>query len=126
MPGLGQAPLPIADGEVGATVAVFGHPDGQDDIRVSPASIRQQVNAVGRGLYGSALVRRSVYVLAADLAPGDSGAGLVNQDGEVVGRGLRHRPRPGHHRLRPHRRGAAPHPRGQRQPRPVDTGPCLG
>jgi S1-C subfamily serine protease len=85
VPGLGQAPLPIADGQVGTTVAVFGHPEGQDAVRVAPASIRQQVNAVGRGLYGSGLVRRSVYVLAAALHPGDSGAGLVNADGEVVG-----------------------------------------
>ena len=60
VPGLGQTPLPIADGEVGSTVAAFGHPDGQNDLRVAPVSIRQQVMAVGRGLYGSALVRRSV------------------------------------------------------------------
>jgi len=85
VPGLGQAPLPIADGEVGTTVAVFGHPKGQDAVRVAPASIRQQVRAVGRGLYGAEPVRRSVYVLASGLEPGDSGAGLVNADGEVVG-----------------------------------------
>ena len=85
VPGLGQTPLSIAAGAVGTTVAVFGHPGGQADVQVSPASIRQRVRAVGRGLYGSALVRRDVYVLAAELAPGDSGAGLVNEDGDVVG-----------------------------------------
>ncbi len=85
VPGLGQAPLAIAEGAVGTTVAVFGHPGGQADVRVSPASVRQQVRAVGRNLYGTDVVRRSVYILAADLAPGDSGAGLVNEDGQVVG-----------------------------------------
>ncbi len=85
VPGLGQAPLSIGSGAVGTTVAVFGHPGGQAAVRVSPASIRQQVRAVGRGLYGSAIVRRDVYVLAADLAPGDSGAGVVDEDGRVVG-----------------------------------------
>jgi S1-C subfamily serine protease len=125
VPGLGQAPLPIAEGEVGATVAVFGHPGGQNDIQVSPAAIRQQVRAVGRNLYGTALVRRSVYVLAAELAPGDSGAGLVNQDGEVVGVAFAIAPDRdttayalSAEELRPIV--------DQRQPRPVDTGPCLG
>ena len=125
VPGLGQAPLSITDGEVGATVAVFGHPGGQDDVRVAPVSIRQQVKAVGRGLYGSQLVRRSVYVLAADLAPGDSGAALVNQDGDVVGVAFAIAPDRDTtayaltaEELRPIVE--------QRQPRPVDTGPCLG
>jgi len=125
VPGLDQTPLAIADGAVGATVAVFGHPGGQDDLRVSPASIRQQVKAVGRGLYGYELVRRSVYVLAADLAPGDSGAALVDQDGRVVGVAFA---------IAPDRDTTAYALTAeevrpiieQRQPRPVDTGPCLG
>jgi S1-C subfamily serine protease len=52
---------------------------------VSPAAIRQQVNALGRDIYDLAITRRTVYVLASELAPGDSGAALVNADGEVVG-----------------------------------------
>ena len=90
-PAVGAGPGPAArwpspTARSGTTVAVFGHPGGQNAIQVSPASIRQQVKAVGRGLYGSALVRRSVYVLAADLAPGDSGAAPGERaTGEVVG-----------------------------------------
>jgi S1-C subfamily serine protease len=128
VPGLGQAPLGIADGAVGTTVAVFGHPRGQDEVRVSPASIRQQVKAVGRGLYGSALVRRSVYVLAADLANGDSGAGLVDERGLVVGMAFaiaKDRPDTTAYaltaeELRPVLADAG----GGRAS--VDTGPCLG
>jgi S1-C subfamily serine protease len=85
VPGLAQAPLNLATGKVGTTGAVFGHPEGQVRLEVSPAAIRQQVNALGKDLYLEGLTRRSVFVLAADLAPGDSGAGLVNAEGEVVG-----------------------------------------
>ena len=124
VPGLDQPPLTIATGAVGTTVAVFGHPGGQADISVSPASIRQQVRAVGRGLYGSAVVRRNVYVLAADLSPGDSGAGLVNEDGEVVGVAFA---------IAPDRDTTAYALTAEEMrpllettsPIPVDTGPCL-
>jgi len=85
VPDLSQAPLPIATGKVGSTAAVFGHPGGQDELRVAPAAIRQQVNALGRDLYSLNATRRNVFVLAARLHPGDSGAGLVNEAGEVVG-----------------------------------------
>lgn len=85
VPGLGQAPLTLADGRVGTTAAVFGHPQGQDPLEVSPASIRQQVNALGPDLYDLGVTRRAVFVLAADLAPGDSGGGLVDAVGRVVG-----------------------------------------
>lgn len=85
VPGLGQAPLPLAEGKVGTTGGVFGHPEGQAEVEISPAAIRQQVNALGQDLYELGLTRRTVYVLAADLAPGDSGGALVNAAGEVVG-----------------------------------------
>ena len=85
VPGLDQAPLPLASGKVGTNAAVFGHPEGQEPLEISPASIRQQVNALGPDLYELGLTRRTVYVLAAELAPGDSGAGLVDPQGQVVG-----------------------------------------
>jgi S1-C subfamily serine protease len=85
VPGLGQAPLPLASGKVGTTAAVFGHPEGQADLEVSPAAIRQQVNALGPDLYELGVTRRAVFVLASELAPGDSGAAVVDTDGQVVG-----------------------------------------
>jgi len=85
VPGLGQVPLPLATGRIGTAAAVFGHPGGQASLRVSPVAIRQQLNALGQDLYGLGVTRRTVYVLAAELEPGDSGGGLVNAEGEVVG-----------------------------------------
>jgi S1-C subfamily serine protease len=85
VPGLAQAPLPIATAKVGTEGAVFGHPNGQSALAITPAAIRQQVTAVGRDLYDSHETRRQVFILASDLAPGDSGGALANPAGAVVG-----------------------------------------
>lgn len=85
VPGLSQQPLAIGTGKVGQHGAVFGHPGGQDTIRVAPAAIRQRVDAVGRDLYDRSDTRRDVWILAADLRPGDSGGALVDTAGTVIG-----------------------------------------
>jgi S1-C subfamily serine protease len=85
VPGLGQAPLARAEGKVGETGAVYGHPNGQDPLFVAPAQIAQNVTAVGRDLYDSHQTSRNVYILSSVLHPGDSGAPLVNQAGAVLG-----------------------------------------
>lgn len=85
VPGLAQAPLPVGNSEVGDEGAVFGHPRGQDALEISPARIESKVNALGLDLYGDSRVRREVLVLAAALAPGDSGGALVDTAGNVVG-----------------------------------------
>ncbi len=83
--GLGQSPLPLAEPKARTTTAVFGHPDGQEPLEISPALIRRQLTAQGYDLYTTRLVRREVLVLAADLRPGDSGSAVVNPSGQVVG-----------------------------------------
>ena len=83
--GLGAAPLALATGRVDETVAVFGHPGGQAALRVAPAAIRQQLNALSEDLYQVGVTRRAVFVLAARLQPGDSGAAVTDADGDVVG-----------------------------------------
>lgn len=83
--GLGQQPLPVTGAKVGQTGAVFGHPNGQTKLRVAPAAIRQRVDARGRDLYDSHPTSRDVWILAADLHPGDSGSALTDTKGDVVG-----------------------------------------
>jgi S1-C subfamily serine protease len=83
--GLGQTALPVANSDVGEEAAVFGHPQGQDELAVIPARIENKLNATGLDLYGSKQIRREVLILASALVPGDSGGALVDTDGAVVG-----------------------------------------
>ncbi len=85
VPGLGEPALPIGTAEVGSDAAVFGHPGGQEELEVSPVRIEAAIEALGRDLYGERTIRREIYILAAQLEPGDSGGALVNVSGEVVG-----------------------------------------
>ncbi|MDQ2825486.1 MAG: MarP family serine protease [Actinomycetota bacterium] len=83
--GLGDDPLPVAVGSEGDEGAVFGHPNGQDELAIIPARIETKLNAQGMDLYGTSQTRREIFVLAAALVPGDSGGALVDTAGEVVG-----------------------------------------
>src|SRR5204863_289244 len=85
VPGLDQTPLSVDSAEVGDEGAVFGHPGGVSQVVVSPAAIKQQVQAVGRDLYDTHQTRRDVFIMASELHPGDSGGALVNRNGAVVG-----------------------------------------
>ncbi|MGO9872602.1 MAG: MarP family serine protease [Acidimicrobiia bacterium] len=77
-------PLVMADGVVGGVGAVYGHPGG-GALRASPARVGDEIVAVGTDIYRTGTSRRHVYVLAAALAPGDSGGALVNRRGELIG-----------------------------------------
>ncbi len=83
--GLNQTPLSIVTAKVGDRGAVFGHPGGQDELRVAPARISSQVTARGRDLYDSRQTDRDVFVLSSTLHPGDSGGALTDLQGRVVG-----------------------------------------
>ena len=85
VPNLGATPLSVGDASVGDTGAVFGHPGGQVELEVSPARVEQKVNALGRDIYDSSVVRREVLVLASELRPGDSGGALVDAGGTIIG-----------------------------------------
>ena len=85
VPGLDQEPLPVGDGKVGMEAAVFGHPEGQEALRIAAAAVRQRVEAVGRDLYDREPTDRDVFILAARLQQGDSGGALIAPDGQVIG-----------------------------------------
>lgn len=82
--GLEAPALEIGAGGVGAVGAVYGHPGG-GPLRAAPARVAEEIVAVGRDIHGDDTVRREVYVLAASLAPGDSGGALVDETGRVIG-----------------------------------------
>jgi Trypsin-like peptidase domain/Colicin V production protein len=84
VPRLQDPPLTIATGSTGEEGAVYGHPGG-GPLQVAPARIGEEIVAVGTDIYRTSTSRRHVFVLAAALAPGDSGGALVNRDGAVVG-----------------------------------------
>lgn len=85
VPGLGEKPLPVGKGTVGNKGAVFGHPNGQDPLAVQPAQLAEEVTAVGEDLYNNKSTQRDVFILAANLTYGDSGAPVVTSGGKVVG-----------------------------------------
>ncbi len=85
VPGLGEPALPLATGRAGQTGVVLGHPNGQDPLAVQPAAIADEVTARGEDLYATRTTTRDVFVLAARLTYGDSGAPLVDRHGDVVG-----------------------------------------
>jgi S1-C subfamily serine protease len=82
---LDESPLPLKVARAGATGAVFGHPNGVDQVVVTPARVAQDIQAVGKDLYDSTNTTRNVLVLAATLAHGDSGGPLVDPTGDVIG-----------------------------------------
>jgi S1-C subfamily serine protease len=81
---LDLAPLILADAETGDVGAVYGHPGG-GPLRPAPARIAEQIDARGTDIYRTTKTSRDVFVLATQLAPGDSGAPLVDTDGRAVG-----------------------------------------
>jgi S1-C subfamily serine protease len=76
--------LTRADGHVDQQGSLFGHPAG-GPLRESPMRIAEQISARGTNIYHSAPTTRDVFVLAAVTEPGDSGAPVVDQEGQVVG-----------------------------------------
>jgi S1-C subfamily serine protease len=84
VPGLGRAPLAGDVGAVDGTGSVIGYPGGGPQTE-SPARIAEEIDARGTDIYRDDETTRRVYVLAAALHPGDSGAPLLDQDGDVVG-----------------------------------------
>lgn len=84
VPGLERDGLDLIDGSVGTIGGVYGYPQG-GDLRIAPFEIARYLNATGRDIYNDQRITRQVFSIAAHLDSGDSGAALVNSDGQVVG-----------------------------------------
>ncbi len=68
----------------GAPAAALGFTGGGRQ-RLIPAVVSRTIHALGRDIYGNAVVTRDVIELRADVAPGDSGGPLLLGDGTVGG-----------------------------------------
>jgi S1-C subfamily serine protease len=84
VPGMHLAPLPRGEATRGTSGATIGYPGGGNE-KVSAAAVRAQVEAIGRDIYGETQVTRQIYVLQADIHPGNSGGPMVDAAGRVVG-----------------------------------------
>jgi S1-C subfamily serine protease len=85
-PGLGVAPLELAAAVParGTAMAALGFTGGGRQ-RAIPAAVTRSMEALGRDIYGRAVVPREVIELRADVAPGDSGGPVLLEDGSVGG-----------------------------------------
>lgn len=83
-PNIDRPALPISDVDIGGQGAVFGYPGG-GPLEVSPFVVGERVRARGVDIYDRRPTVRDVFILSAQLGPGDSGGALVNPDGELVG-----------------------------------------
>jgi len=81
-----RVPLPLArpDPAGGVIGGVFGHPGGES-LRIAPFSVARTITATGLDIYGTQRTERRVLEIAASLRPGDSGSGLIDPSGNVVG-----------------------------------------
>jgi S1-C subfamily serine protease len=68
----------------GTQGAVIGYPGGGAEY-TGPAVIEQGTVATGRDIYNDSLVDRGIWILAAEVRPGNSGGPLVDLQGHVLG-----------------------------------------
>ncbi|MHB8512828.1 MAG: MarP family serine protease [Actinomycetota bacterium] len=64
--------------------AAIGYPHGGQE-KVSAGRVRARTDAVGNDIYGNKRVTRTIYVLRADVVPGNSGGPFVDTSGRVRG-----------------------------------------
>jgi S1-C subfamily serine protease len=68
----------------GTQAALLGYPE-DGPLRANPATVSEEVTAIGKDIYNSGSVTRGVYALAATVLPGNSGGPLMGPGGQVIG-----------------------------------------
>ncbi|GAA5125623.1 MarP family serine protease [Pseudonocardia adelaidensis] len=81
-PPIGWAGTPVVRGTEGATL---GFPGGHTEMVVQPASVKADLDAIGRDIYGTGRVHREIIALSGSVERGDSGGPFVTSDGLVGG-----------------------------------------
>jgi S1-C subfamily serine protease len=84
VPDYAGAALDFAPAERGTQGAVIGYPGGGSE-SVQPAVVDGAVQAAGRDIYNQKPVTRQIYVIQANVKPGNSGGPLVDMQGKVLG-----------------------------------------
>ena len=84
VPGLNLKPPAQSSGGRGTTGATIGYPGGGNE-SIDAAAVRTRVLATGRDIYGENQVTREIYVLTANIRPGNSGGPFVDSEGHALG-----------------------------------------
>ncbi|MDQ6883290.1 MAG: MarP family serine protease [Candidatus Dormibacteraeota bacterium] len=84
VPRLGASPPAMALAQRGTTGAAIGYPGGGNELIV-PAVVDGEVQAEGRDIYSQNPVIRHIWIMEADVKPGNSGGPLVDQNGSLLG-----------------------------------------
>jgi len=83
-PGFSAPGLTFGTAQRGTQGAVIGYPGGQAE-KIVPAVVDGSVMAEGRDIYNANLVTRQIFVLQANVRPGNSGGPLLDLQGHVLG-----------------------------------------
>jgi S1-C subfamily serine protease len=84
VPRLALAPIPEASAGPGTQGAAIGYPGGGAE-QVAAAVVNGEVKAQGRDIYGQNEVVRSIWIIRAQVVPGNSGGPLVDLNGNAIG-----------------------------------------